>query len=182
MKPLIDKVWNLLDKEFQDKSKNPNLKFDVTKKEQFQTVFTKNYNHILDNYMDETVEHLDRHKVTALIIVSLLEVEPLSYSNLGEEFFFVGQEVSALKIGLAYMIEKLNEKLSSRKIDKKLKKFTFPNAQSCPTKYMEIMCRGLYFSKNDYMLNPLELAEKLFLLEYIALTKEGIDPDLLKDY
>lgn len=57
-----------------------------------------------------------------------------------------------------------------------------PNAQSCGTPYMEIMCRNLYYAKNDYKLNPLDLADRLFLVEYIALTKEGIAPDILKDY
>ena len=47
---------------------------------------------------------------------------------------------------------------------------------------MEIMCRNLYYAKNDYKLNPLDLADRLFLVEYIALTKEGIAPDILKDY
>ena len=35
---------------------------------------------------------------------------------------------------------------------------------------------------HDYQLNPLDLAERLFLLEYIALTKENINPDDLKDF
>lgn len=182
MRPLTDKVWSLLEEEFENNRSNPNLKFDASKKEAFQKEFENTYHQFLETYMDETVRHLDRHKVAAIIIVSLLEVAPLSYENLDEDFFFVGQEVAAFKIGLAYMLEKLNEKLLSRKINKKLKKFTFPNAQSCPTAYMEIMCRSLYYTKTKYMLNPLELANELFLLEYISLTKEGIDPDLLKDY
>lgn len=182
MKPLIDKVWSLLEEEYENNRSIPNLKFDASKKEAFQNEFENTYNHFLKTYMDETVQHLDRHKVAAIIIVSLQQVAPLSYENLGEDLFFVGQEVAALKIGLAYMLEKLNEKLLSRNINKKLKEFTFPNAQSCPTAYMEIMCRNLYYSKTEYVLNPFELANELFLLEYISLTKEGIDPDLLKDY
>lgn len=46
-----------------------------------------------------------------------------------------------------------------------------------------ILCaRNLYYAKTDYKLNPLDLADRLFLVEYIALMKEGIDPDTLKDY
>lgn len=47
---------------------------------------------------------------------------------------------------------------------------------------MDIMCRNLYYAKTDFTLNPLDLADRLFLVEYIALTKDGINPDILKDY
>mgnify|MGYP006868100695 FL=1 len=47
---------------------------------------------------------------------------------------------------------------------------------------MDIICRNLYYAKTDYKLNPLDLADRLFLVEYFALSSEGIVPDILKDY
>lgn len=183
MTPLIDNTWDLLKEEYSKYSKeNPNFKFDDSRKDDFRQIFTEKYNGIIRKYMDESVKYLDRHKVAALIIISLLEINAISYETLDEDCIFIGAELLALKVGLAYMVEKLNEKLHTKGIDKKIEKFIFPNAQSCSTSYMDIMCRNLYYSKTDYKLNPLDLADRLFLVEYIALSKEGIDPDVLKDY
>lgn len=183
MTPLIENVWDLLRDEY-DKynQKNPNFKFDQTKKEDFERVFFDKYNFVKTKYMDSSVEDLDRHKVAALIIVSLLEINAFSYEGLDDDCIFIGAELLSLKAGFAYMVEKLNEKLSQKGCHKKIEKINFPNAQSCETSYMDIMCRNLYYAKEEGKLNPLDLADRLFLVEYIALLKEEIDPDILKDY
>lgn len=183
MTPLIENVWDLLENEYNKYSQeNPNFRFDKAKKDCFKKLFSKEYDDVMNRYMDSSVEYLDRHKVAALIIVSILETNAIWYENLNEDYVFIGAELLALKVGLAYMVEKLNEKLYSRGVDKKLEKINFPNAQSCNTSYMDIICRNLYYAKTDYKLNPLDLADRLFLVEYIALSSEGIDPDILKDY
>lgn len=181
MTPLIDNTWNLLQSEY-NKYDNPNFKFNTEKEETFKRMFTEKYHHIMKEYMDESVDNLDRHKVAALIIVSILETEAISFENLEKDYIFIGAELLALRVGLAYMLKKLNEKLAERGVDKTIEEFTFPTAQSCPTPYMEIMCRNLYYAKTDFKLNPLDLAERLFLVENIMLIKEGIDPDILKEY
>lgn len=183
MTPLTKNVWALLEKESKKYTENnPNFIFDENKFDEFDAKFKNSYEHIMKNYMLPSVENLDRHKVAALIIISLLETNVIYYKDLDEDSIFIGGELLALKVGLAYLVEKLNEKLSERNVEKKIQEFKFPNAQSCETAYMEIMCRNLYYAKHDYKLNPLDLADRLFLVEYIALTKEGIDPDVLKDY
>lgn len=183
MTPLIDNAWILLDEEYSKYSeKNANLKFDKNAKDKFRALFEQKYEHIMKTYMDKSVENLDRHKVAALIIISLLELSPISLDNLDEQYLFIANELIALKTGLAYMTKKLNEKLSEKNINKSMEKFIFPEAQSCNTSYMDIMCRNLYYARNDYKLNPLDLAERLFLVEYISLLKSGINPDALKDY
>ncbi len=80
------------------------------------------------------------------------------------------------------MVGKLNEKLSAKGSKKKIEQFIFPDAQSCKTSYIDIICRNLYYARTDFQMNPLDLADRLFLIEYIALLKEGINPDILKDY
>lgn len=183
MTPLIENVWDLLSNEYNKYGQqNSNFEFDITKKEAFEKFFTQSCDKIIKKYMDASVETLDRHKVAALIVISILEVDAISYINLDDDCVFIGAELLALKVGLAYMIEKLNEKLEAKGVNKKIETFIFPNAQSCGTSYMDIMCRNLYYTKNDYKLNPLDLADRLFLVEYIALFHEGIDPDVLRDY
>lgn len=183
MTPLINNAWELFEEEYTKYSeKNPNLKLNKNRKNQFSEVFRQKYNHIKETYMDESVDNLDRHKVASLIIISMLEVSPVSIENLDDKYVFIANELIALKTGLAYMVKRLNEKLSEKNIKQKVEKFIFPEAQSCNTSYMDIMCRNLYYAKTDYKLNPLDLAERLFLVEYISLSKSGINPDDLKDY
>lgn len=183
MTTLIENIWNLINNECNKYNKeNPNFKFDKTKKQVFKELFKEKYSKVMTKHMLSSVKNLDRHKVAALIIDSLLEIDAILYENLEDNYVFIGAELIALKVGLAYMVEKLNEKLSSRGVEKKIEEFIFPNAQSCDTSYMDIMCRNLYYAKTNSKLNTLDLADRLFLIEYIALSKEGINPDVLKDY
>lgn len=183
MTPLIENVWDLIKEESKVyTNSNPSFVFDEDKAEKFKEIFRTNYKKIKEKYMLPSVNSLDRHKVASIIIVSLLETDAISYQDLDPQNIFIGAELLAVKTGLAYLVEKLNEKLSEKGAQKKIEMFKLPNAQSCETPYIEVMCRNLYYAKNDYVLNPLDLAERLFLVEYIALTKEGIDPDILKDY
>lgn len=185
MTPLIDDVWKLLTVECQKYSQeNPNFKFDASKKEDFKEYFIAQYKSIKRKYMHPSVKYLDRHKVASLITISILETNVISYDNdnLDEDYIFIGAELISLKVGLAYMIAKLNEKLLSRGVDKKIEKVIFPNAQSCQTPYIEIICRNLFYAKRDFVFNPLDLADRLFLVEYITLSSQNITPDILKDY
>ncbi len=182
MTALVDNVWELLENECVKFQINPCFHFDIMQKQNFKNIITDHKKKILDNYMDETVENLDRHKIAALIIISLLETNAISYEGLNGDQIFIGSELLALKVGLAYMMGELNKKLAAKGIKHTIKKFYFPNAQSCPTSYIEIICRNLYYTKTDYNFNPLDLADRLFLLEYITLLKEDIDSDKLKDY
>lgn len=183
MTPLIENVWELVKEESKKYTEgNSRFIFNESKYKDFKKTFKTNYEKIREEYMLPSVNNLDRHKVSAIIIISLLEVNAISYKDLEQGSIFIGAELLALKVGLAYLVEKLNEKLQEKGVKQKIEEFKLPNAQSCGTPYMEIMCRNLYYAKNDYKLNPLDLADRLFLVEYIALTKEGIDPDILKDY
>ncbi len=183
MTPLIENIWDLV-KEIAEKytQNDPNFIFRQNRYGDFKQSFEDNYNKIKKEYMLPSVENLDRHKVASIIIVSLLEIKAISYKDLEKDNIFIGAELIALKVALAYLIAKLNEKLEEKNVNKKITEFIFPKAQSCETSYIEIMCRNLYYAKRDYELNPLDLAERLFLIEYIALTKAGINPDVLKDY
>lgn len=58
-----------------------------------------------------------------------------------------------------------------------MQNFVLPEAFSCETKYIDIMCRNLMYTKESGILTDsknaltveMELAEKFFLLEYIAI-------------
>ncbi len=78
----------------------------------------------------------------------------------------------------------LSERLRKKKISTQVEQYYFPVAFACNTPYGNIMCRILYYEQHkehgmDF--NVLELADRLFLLEYINLLQYGIEPTLLKE-
>ena len=151
MTPLIENVWELVKEESKRYTEdNVRFVFDESKYKDFKEAFKINYEKIKEKYMLPSVNNLDRHKVSAIIIISLLEVDAISYNDLEQGSIFIGAELLALKVGLAYLVEKLNEKLLEKGEKHIIQEFKLPNAQSCGTPYMEIMCRNLYYAKNYY--------------------------------
>lgn len=80
------------------------------------------------------------------------------------------------------MQDRLNKKLVD-KGENPIGKIWMQDALSCDTPYFEILCRNLFYAKSDagWNINPLDMAEKLFILEYVTLEKNGIDPHILKE-
>ncbi len=150
--------------------------FDNDTYEKFSKGFQECYDDIKDNYMEKSVSALDRHKVAAIIIVSFITAEPLKIRNLSEDKIFLGNENLAFEIGLSYMQHELNKILQKNGINQKIVQYKMPEAMACETYYIDIVCRNLYHNKKRWGLNPLDLAERLFLIEYITLISEGIDP------
>ncbi len=88
----------------------------------------------------------------------------------------------AMRVAIDYMIASLNRKLKEKGKSIEVNGITYPVALSCKTPYFEICCRSLYYARKHYMLNELDIADRLFLLEYITLKDIGINPSILKEY
>lgn len=186
MDKTIKKTWDLLkktvdlkQKEYPEMSLNENL-FNL-----YKDRFCFWYQYIKDNYMNNHVEYLDRHKVSGIIIVSLIECKAITYDEekIPEGYIFIGQYLISLSIGLTYMQNRLNDCLL-KKGKGPIDKIWMPECIfSCDNNYFEIISRNLYYSHTEDMwgLNPLDIARELFLLEYITVEKNGIDPNILKE-
>lgn len=184
MKQTIERTWELLENTVkQINKKNSGVILDEDSYKRFDADFRKMYNEIKEHYMENTVKNLDRHKVASIIIVSILNSNAIVYQGeveQGKEFF--GQYLIAASVGVTFMQNQLNTLLIEK--DKEpIKNLWFPDSLSCDTPYFEIFCRNLYFSNNnsDWGINPLDIAEKLFLLEYITMEKCGVDPHIFKE-
>lgn len=133
--------------------------------------------------MYDDVQELDRHKLAAIIICSIIKADAIQsiYPYKAKEYIFDGNEKIALDIGLSYMNASLKKLLSRRPQEgEKFDDFILPKASMCDTEYISIMCRNLCYAKRDYKLNPIDLANTLFLLEYITLIQVGINPETMK--
>lgn len=180
MKPIIDAYWKeLKNTATYYQKKNKKIVFNDNKYQEFYEAFKKTYYAIRNVYMKENVTALDRHKVAAVMIVTTIETKVISYGEeLQEEQNFLGSEMFSTEVALSWMLDTLNKKLVA--LGKApIVSYCMPKAFSCDTPYFEIFTRNLFFTHRDYRLSPLDVSEKLFLVEYISLLKNNIDPSIL---
>lgn len=181
MTETIKKTWKLLEKTIEI---NSEMKLNTNSYEQYKANFEKWVDVIKTTFMTKDVRYLDRHKVAAIIIISILESNAVaSLGDVPAQKTFIGQYQAALSVGLTYMQNRLNEVLV-RKKQKTVDKIWMPDfVFSCEVRYFDIAARNLYFAqqKLECGLNPLGIAKELFLLEFITVEKAGIDPRILKE-
>lgn len=170
--------WSLIKKSASVYENNELVKFQDNF-EQFRSSYVEQYKYILDNYMKDKNESLDRHKVAAIIIIAIIKAAVLKPKTLDEKF--TGNYALAVDVALNYMLDEVNEIL--RENDKqRIEGYVFPKATTCKTEYYKIFYRNIYYiEKNaEWTLNPLDIAERLFLLEYITLLENKMDPNTIK--
>lgn len=181
MTPLIEKTWDTVCVGAKIMcNEDSQMVFDPSRKENYFSTFKKIHAQILQ-YMEDEKLPLDRHKIASIIIVSALTANVLESTN--ENGIFLGNYILATEVALSYMLGELNEILKEQE-QKTVDSFFFPKAISCNTNYFRIFYRNLYYSQNnaEWGLNPLDMAERLFLLEYMTLVKNNINPEILKEY
>lgn len=184
MIPAVDSIWTAILKANELYSKSDDIEFDISpeKKKDFSDSFEQEYNRIKETYMASNVNFLDRHKVAAIIICTIIKERIIiNKRELDSNSIFMGLEMIALSVGLSYMQRELNDFLRRKGETKLVNSYTMPIAMACDTDYFDILSRNLYFANRDYKLNPLDVADKLFLLEYITLKEKRIDPLILKE-
>lgn len=181
---LIEKVWDVIWQGTQAViSDNHQVKYNKESEKDFRKTFVSVYEKIAENYMTNKNEPLDRHKVAAITIVSIIRAKVLVCDKVRETDVFMGNYMLATDVALTYMLSEMNKRLIG-KGEKALFGYVFPEAMACETDYYKIFYRNLYFADCDeeWELNPLDIAERLFLLEYITLEKNNIEPSVLKEY
>lgn len=176
-------LWDAL-KERVDyyKSKDNHLVFEANKYEEFKEIFIRIYDEIRETYMKNKKSNLDRHKVTAIFIFSVLQSDLIKYDGTLNNRVFLAPEMISLEIGLDWMLPQLNLVLKSKGIETNINDYVFPKAFSCSTPYFQILSRNIYYAFSKHQFFVLDLAEKLFLIEYITLLSLNIPPEYLCDY
>lgn len=181
---LSAKIWDLIYQGVEAITfGNEQIKYNKESKELFHNTFVKMYENLANEYMADADEPLDRHKVAAITIVSAIKANVITSNKNDEGIIFWGNYTLATDSAFVYMLSEMNKRLSE-KGEKQVTGYFFPHAMACETDYYKIFYRNLYFANNndEWGLNPLDIAERLFLLEYMTLEKNGIDPNILKEY
>lgn len=177
---MADDFWDLVQKGAKIYGRADSSVKVHKKKDAFKKTYVDLYKEISAKYMKNFKEPLDRHKVAAILIISVIKADILSVKENTERF--TGNYALAVEVGLNYMMDELNRRLQ-KKGQRTLESYNFPTPWTCDTPYYRIFYRNLYYAdKNEkWGLNPLDIAEKLFLLEYITLLKNDIDPEILQE-
>lgn len=160
-----------------------NFMYNNESEKNFNKHFDYYYNFIKSNVMSDSVQELDRHKLAAIIICSIIMADSLQVTSTYSEdrFVFDGNEKIAVDIGLSYMRSSLKELLSKEPNEAvKFDDFILPEASMCDTDYTSILCRNLCYAKRYFKLNPIDLANTLFLIEYITLQHVSISSETMK--
>lgn len=151
-----------------------------------ETLFHQNFNYyyslISDKFMKIKNEHLDRHKIASIIICAILKSDILGIacgqnSSQTIDDIFLANEKLALNIALSDMHQRLQQDYKIGKIpyDGLFADFVFPRPLSCDREYTEVICRDLYFAKKYFELDPLSIANFLFLLEAFSFEASRIN-------
>lgn len=182
MKEIVIAAWSVLDIAVtQARSKDENVVLNEDAKDEFGRLFKEKYEFVKKTFMKKSVKYLDRHKVASIIIAAAVEADVVVYkSKVPEGNAFIGKYLIPTSAGLSYMQKRLNEILTE-KGQETIKEYHFPVAFSCMTPYLLIFARNLYFTNEltDWKINLLDMSENLFLLEYVTLIKNGLDPSIL---
>lgn len=183
---IADSIWDVILENYESFHKQfPELKFHAQKKTDFEKLYQKEYSSFMTKYMNENTKSLDAHKQAAIIIICCLELNIIDASNCSlsnaKEICLIPQ-IIAINAALSYMLYCLNQTLAQKHIHKQIDRYYLPITYACDTPYEKSMCRILLYEQNDNNLhfNILELADRLFLLEYINLLQYGIEPSMLK--
>lgn len=201
MKAVIKKAWEGLKDVCDQIDEDANVRFDEDRYSEFEHLFIRYYELFLDKFMTERTTELDEHKQTAVIIISAIQANVILQSTKEGEIALAPYAV-ALKVGLSFLLDRINEKLRNCKdklrmtdnqgneVKINIDDFYLPYPLACDTPYFESLCRILYFENGgaekegigypmEY--NIVEWADRFFLLEFILLQQNGINPWLLRE-
>lgn len=160
-----------------------NFGYDEEGKAKFEKHFDRYFDDVKNKVMRLEVNRLDSHKIAAVIICSVIKADALrvsDYEYKPDEMIFTGNEKVAVKVGLGYMATVLKKIIEGTTEEGKFTEYVMPKALMCETDYMTILCRNLYYAKTYYELNPIDLANTLFLLEQFTLVQNEVDMEVLR--
>ena len=190
MNQTIDYLWEkVLEKALSITESQKKDYVDIVVYTDSEKLFRENFKYyhklVKDTFMQDFNNEkirLDRHKIAAITICSILSADVLGISQKAKSEMkdkndprnaFLANEKLAVDVALSHMYEVLKQEIQAGKVQiddvSLLDNFNFPVSLSCPEKkYDEILCRELYFSKKYFEVCPMSIANVLFLLEMYA--------------
>jgi len=157
----------------------------IQAKQTFFQGFCADYSYFAREFMQKKGTRLDRHKVAAIAMINLLGIDMFENPPAIDDRLLPGfpQQEIAIDVGLTFMLDQMNYELKKRlSVRDEIPIYCMPHPFSTGIPYAELLARELYWTQKYYMLNPLSLANQLFMLEYFTLLNANINPEGLKTY
>ena len=188
MTAVVDKIWNALRLTCSQLNDQVNISFQEGNYSQFKKLFTDYYALFLKEFMMQDTRALDEHKQAAVIVISAIQSNAIQQTASEGEIALAPYAV-ALNVGFSFLLDRINEKLKDISV-KPIEEFQLPYPIACDTPYFETLCRILYFENGGaskegisypVTFNIIEWADRFFLLEYILLQQNEINPWRLRE-
>ena len=157
------------------------ISFNTGEIDEYIIKVKEKYDCYKNKYLRDEVEYLDRHKMAAILVTCGVECKIINSKKTSgktdDEKIDIGVQKILLLAAFDYLLAIINSKIDAKsgKTVDRIKKISYPEAFTCPTQFIDILSRTLYYAEKDYQLNEMELAEKFFLLEYISILKDFPD-------
>lgn len=175
MKSTTMAFWKLISEWCNVLSKGEDsLIVDTSAQKEYIARCDEEYDNCKSQNMKKGVQNLDRHKIASILVIEGLKLDIVKRKDGknadNEKQVFIGQEKVLFACAINYLAQQINLEIKKSKKDIKfMHNFPLPLAFSCNTGYDDVTCRLLHFAKEKDALSVLELADKFFLLEYIAI-------------
>lgn len=130
----------------------------------FEKIFLEKYDDV-KKIMASSVKYLDRHKVAAIIVYSILKTNFLEYSADNKDKQFILPYQFAFSAGLSYMQYEYNHELIEAG-KKPIECFNFPPTV-CGDNYLNHMIRFLFYEDKRNEMNIISLSNIFFLLKHL---------------
>lgn len=188
MKAVIEKVWDALRQTCRQTGEKSGVTFREEQRDQFEKNFERYYNLFRTDFMTEKTTELDEHKQAAVIIVSAIEAGAI-HQEVRKGMIALAPYAVPLNVSLYFLLDRINEKLKKAG-EKEITEFLLPFPLACDTPYFESLCRILYLenggAEEEGIAYPMsfslvEWADRFFLLEYILLQQNSINPSQLRE-
>lgn len=162
---------------------NKDLEFYADKKSEFDKEFDALYGLIMEQCMAKDVDNLDAHKQASIGAIVFSKIAPIgSKVAISDDEVFIVNESLGLSVALSCMQDYLNTRLQRNGKNTLDKPYDMPEPINCNDNFFFIMCRTMYYNKLNGIIDKtvLNLADILFLIEYITLQNNNISLDDLK--
>ena len=162
MNDKLDAIWEEMMIYSKNKAQlNSNIIIHNEKRSCFFDSFYKNYKSFKDRYMSEKVMYLDRHKVTAILMYTIIDMKIIEPVKAYQDVLPLDNYYLAASVGFSYLLFEIN----AYNTKKHLSKIEFPDTLFSDKDYKEYFIDMLYILYNEGDFNMLELANIIFLIE-----------------
>lgn len=163
MNSKLDQFWNQMIMYANSvQSVNKDIIIHGERKKDFEDIFHAKYSEVMDIYMSKDVVNLDRHKVAAVLIYSIIKVRMMEYRNktqICKENYQL-----AISLALSYIVYEGNLYRKERG-QEPLERIKFPEVYNGDKDYKNLLLCTLEMLDINDDINVLQLANMMLLLE-----------------